>query len=113
MSPALSSSSFFDEQAERGESFFDTRLVGDDHDTILFFKRDVVIHADEDAFAMNIEIANSELCHTINDSISPKNGNAENSEQAHGVNVFRERNRLIEAELLALRAAGQSGVFRV
>ena len=53
----------FDEQTERREGFLDARFVGDDHLAILFVERHIVIHAHENAFAMNIEVADRELCH--------------------------------------------------
>ena len=66
----------FDEKLERGQGLDDAGGIVDDHLAVFFFHRHVVIHADKDAFAPDIQIANCQFCHK---SKAPKNRSAEDS----------------------------------
>ena len=52
-----------DEVFDGGDGFLDALVVGDDLDAILFLERDVVIDADEDALALEGEVADGDFGH--------------------------------------------------
>src|SRR5262249_53864897 len=52
-----------DEQAEGRKCFHNAGRIGDDHLTVFFFQRHVVVHAQEHTFAVDIQIFNSQFCH--------------------------------------------------
>ena len=56
----------FDQQLQGGQGFNDARRIGDDHFAIFFFQRHVVIHAHKNAFAFDVQVANSEFSHKLN-----------------------------------------------
>jgi hypothetical protein len=54
-----------DEQPQGGQGFNNSSRVGDDHLAILLFERHVVIHPGKDAFALNLQVSDSQFCHKI------------------------------------------------
>src|SRR5438876_785302 len=52
---------FLNSKANGGQRFADASLVGDD----AVFERNVEVHADEDAFAAEVEVVDGELVHGL------------------------------------------------